>query len=89
MPRRMRGPKPSGSFSVAQNGNSLDLVYTLPEPGTLILLTVTVSVLGAGLRRQKKPRVAVPTVSMGAAPANLSFPPLCATQARPRRDAVC
>ena len=61
--------------SIAVQGNDLVLtVSSVPEPGTLVLLAVAVSVLGTGLRRQKKPRVAAPLTVVEDAPATLAFP---------------
>jgi fibronectin-binding autotransporter adhesin len=44
----------NGSFSVAQNGNSLDLKYiAIPEPGTLLLLGLGFSVMFVWGRRKR------------------------------------
>lgn len=43
----------NGSFSVSQNGNNLDLIYTVPEPATWALLAGSMTVVTI-LRRRRR-----------------------------------
>jgi autotransporter-associated beta strand protein len=76
---------PSG-WQVSYAADSVNLVSSVPEPSTLVLLAVGAACLaGCGLRRRRK--ATEPTgLSRGDAPAPgiLSFPPLYASQARRR-----
>ena len=49
-----------GYFSVAQSGNSLELVYTVPEPASIALLAAAaIALVGYGLGQRRQKRLAV------------------------------
>jgi autotransporter-associated beta strand protein len=72
---------PNG-WQVSYAADSVSLVSLVPEPGTLALLAAGLACLaGCGLRRRRRPVPEPVTRRQDVAPATLSLPPLCVSQA--------